>query len=384
MGRILSTAMALPADIDKAREQPCRFLYVIGQLTAGGSERQLYLLLKGMDRERYLPHVVVWRYRETDAFVSPLQKLGVTLHAMPQDANGAVKLAAFCRLAKQLMPEVIQSYSFYTNFAAWFASLTAGSLALGAVRSNFFNDLVASGRLLGRLSGRWPQTQIYNNYAAAESVRAGGGSFVPKRILVVPNGLDLERFSVQPLPATKRFRILGIGSLIPLKRWDRLLRVAKRLKDCGHDFQIEICGNGPLKASLVDQAKKFGLQETVSFQEYSADIPGKLSQAHLLVHTSDVEGAPNVVTEAMAARRAVIATAVGDVPRIVKQGETGFVVEPGDEDQLLARIQLLVEDRALCDRMGAAARKYAEQNFGLQQLVERTLDAYAAAGWSHR
>ena len=62
---------------------PCRFLYLIGQLTPGGSERQLLYLLEQLNRRQYSPHVVVWNYREDDPYVAKIRALEVPLHALP-------------------------------------------------------------------------------------------------------------------------------------------------------------------------------------------------------------------------------------------------------------------------------------------------------------
>jgi glycosyltransferase involved in cell wall biosynthesis len=99
------------------------------------------------------------------------------------------------------------------------------------------------------------------------------------------------------------------------------------------------------------------------------------------VHTSDSEGCPNVVMEAMACGRAVVATDAGDVPTLVEDGKTGFVVPRGDEATLLARLVTLMTDHDLCRRMGEAGRAKAEQQFGLDRLVSETLAAYRAMGW---
>jgi glycosyltransferase involved in cell wall biosynthesis len=114
---------------------------------------------------------------------------------------------------------------------------------------------------------------------------------------------------------------------------------------------------------------------------YTENISGLLANARFLVHTSDSEGCPNVVMEAMACGRAVVATDAGDVPCLIEDGKTGFVVPRGDEAALLARIITLMTDHDLCRRMGEAGRVKAERQFGLDRLVSETLAAYRAMGW---
>jgi glycosyltransferase involved in cell wall biosynthesis len=111
------------------------------------------------------------------------------------------------------------------------------------------------------------------------------------------------------------------------------------------------------------------------------DIPSLLANAAFLVHTSDVEGLPNVVLEAMACGRAVIATDAGDVPYLIDNGMTGFVVPREDEAALTSRITTLLADRELCRRMGEAGRIKVEREFGVERLRSETFAAYRAEGW---
>jgi glycosyltransferase involved in cell wall biosynthesis len=359
----------------------CRLLYLVGGLGPGGLERQLCFLLQAMDRDRYRPEVVVWSFRNDDTYVSHIRKLGVPLHFFPNTYTASEKLRAFRRMVTRMRPEVIHSYSFYTNFAAWWAVRNTTTIALGSCRSDFTYELKGSGPLLGRLSGRWPRYQITNSLSAATTINRLRTHFVPKRLWVVRNGVDLQTFRALPLPDRQRVTILGIGSLLPVKRWDRLVIVAEELKRRGFDFLILVAGDGPLRESLTQQCQQRGVSDRVQFLGYSDDVPRLLADAAFLIHPSDTEGCPNAVLEAMACGRAVIATDVGDIASLVEDGKTGFVVRSGDDEALVDRIIRLLSDRHLCRRMGEAVRAKAEREFGLGRLVSETLAAYRAVGW---
>ena len=359
----------------------CRLLYVIGQLRPGGAERQLCNLLQTMNRKNYSPAVAVWNFHESDNFVSSIQALGVPLHPLPRASSGSMRLRAFRALVSRLKPEVIHSWSFYTNFAAWWAALGTEAVAVGSVQGDFTLAVQESGTWLGRLSARWPRTQIFNNLAAAETAQHSKGLFVPRKFYVVRNGIDLQLFRAVPLSTKGRACILGVGSLLPVKRWDRLLEAVLSLKCRGLDFLVRLVGDGPLRESLKQQAQTLGITERVEFLGYREDIPGLLADATFLVHTSDSEGCPNAVMEAMACGRALVATDVGDTSLIVEDQKTGFVVPCGDDAALIERMATLIADHELCHRMGQAGRLKAEREFGLDRLVSETLTAYQAAGW---
>ena len=111
------------------------------------------------------------------------------------------------------------------------------------------------------------------------------------------------------------------------------------------------------------------------------DVSKLLAEAAFVVHTADSEGSPNSVIEAMACGRAVVATDVGDVPFLVDDGKTGFVVPRNDLSALVERMEQLMVNPDLCRSMGTAAREKVEREFGLERLVEQTLSVYQAAGW---
>jgi glycosyltransferase involved in cell wall biosynthesis len=175
--------------------------------------------------------------------------------------------------------------------------------------------------------------------------------------------------------------MLGVGSLLQIKRWDRVLTAACNLKKLGLDFVVEIAGSGPLLKPLEQQTLNLGLTDRVKFIGYNDDIARLLATSTFLVHTSEVEGCPNAIIEAMACGRPVVATDAGDAPSIIEDGKTGFVVRRGDDAMLVECMMKLMTDRELCVRMGKTARAKAEREFGLSCLVNETLSAYRAAGW---
>jgi glycosyltransferase involved in cell wall biosynthesis len=128
-------------------------------------------------------------------------------------------------------------------------------------------------------------------------------------------------------------------------------------------------------------AEDLGVAEQTHFLGHRADIAGLLAEARLLVHASDGEGTPNVVMEALASGRPVVATDVGDVSLIVQDGKTGFVVPCEDSNALLTQVSRLLTDEGLAIRMSQSALEYAQREFSLSRLVHDTFEAYRSAGW---
>ena len=359
----------------------CRLLYLVGQLRAGGLERQLFYLLQGMDRQCYKPVLVVWNFCENDLYVGEIRGLGVPIYSLPEGASRGAKLKDLRALLRLLNPEVVHSYSFFTNFAAQWATFGTHTVPIGSVRSDFFLAKNESGPFLGRLSARWPRAQIYNSQSAAKYAEESKEIFVPQKIFVVQNGLDVTRFAEFCTPVPVGAIILGVGSLFPVKRWDRLLKAAAEMRQRGVDFTIQIAGDGLLRRVLQQQIKDLGITHCVEFLGHRQDIPSLISQARFLVHTADSEGCPNVIMEAMACGRPVVAMNAGDIPFLVDDEKTGFVVRQGDQVSLVQRMLELLQSHSLCVQIGTAAREKAEREFGIERFTKETLEAYRKAGW---
>ena len=381
MNALLSSLSGTPIDAATTGSSRCRILYIIGQLGWGGSERQLSYLLRELDLERYPSHVLVWNYSPDHRYVEEIRSLGVPIHCFPFGASRIAKMRAVRSLAQSLGAEVIHSCSFHTNFAAQWAAVKTNSVALGAVRGEFAKAKKDSGPLLGRLSARWPRYQISNSVASAKDIRMSKGIFSPTHVGVIWNGLDLERFTYVNGSAVDTSSIVGIGSLLPFKRWDRILRVVRQVRSQGHDCTLTIAGDGPERTSLESMARDLGIQEHACFIGATLAVPELLSNSRLLAHASDTEGCPNAVMEAMACGRPVVAMEAGDIPLLVEDGKTGFVIRQGDEEGFTQRVAQLLASDELCRQMGLAARAKAEREFGLGRLVEETFAAYTAAGW---
>jgi glycosyltransferase involved in cell wall biosynthesis len=358
-----------------------RLLYLVGQLQPGGLERQLYCLLQEMDRECYKPVVVVWDFCKDDYYVDAIHTLDIPIYFFSKGASRGVKLKAFRALLRQLNPELVHSYSFFTNFAAQWAAWGTRTIPIGSVRSDFLWAKKESGLLLGRLSARWPRVQIYNSHNAAKHAQESKCVFRPKKIFVVPNGLDVKRFAGMAETIPDESIILGVGSLYPVKRWDRLLNAAAEIKRKGMKYKIIIAGDGPLRPILQQQTDDLGIASCVEFLGHRKDISSLINNARFLVHTADTEGYPNVVMEAMACGRPVVAMDAGDIPCLVDDGKTGFVVRQGDQVRLVQCIFELLQNYPLCVNMGNAAREKAECEFGVEPFVRRTMEAYRGAGW---
>jgi glycosyltransferase involved in cell wall biosynthesis len=169
--------------------------------------------------------------------------------------------------------------------------------------------------------------------------------------------------------------LIGIvGRLVPIKNHRLFLDAARSMVDSGTSARFVIIGDGELRDILQNYASERGLSSRVRFLGWRKDMVPVYSGLDLLTLTSDNEGTPVALIEGMAAGVPVVATAVGGVGDVVRDGITGRLVPPGDPDALSRAWQAALSETAATERMRREARREVEERFG----QERMLSAMAA------
>jgi len=190
------------------------------------------------------------------------------------------------------------------------------------------------------------------------------------------SGIELDAFrGVDPatgLPGD-RPRIIMIGRLVDGKGFDVMLEAAERFRDA--DVSVCLVGDGPLYDSLQADVVERGLDETVFLTGYRDDIPQVLAASDILALPSFREGTPRVISEAMASGLPVVATEIAGIPEQVADGESGYLIPPGDPEALADRLSTLLGDASLRDRMGRRGAERAEQ-FSVETMLADIDDLY--------
>jgi glycosyltransferase involved in cell wall biosynthesis len=204
----------------------------------------------------------------------------------------------------------------------------------------------------------------------ARTCRAG-------RTVVIHNGVELERPRRPPGPAGAPVTLVSVGRLRPPKDFTTLVRAVAAL-DPG-SARLRIAGDGPDRTAVATEVARLGLDGVVELLGTRGDVDELLAGADLFVLSSDSEGFPMSVLEAMATGLPVVASAVGGVPELVRDGETGVLVPPRDSAALAGAIRRLVADPALRDQLGEAGRRRVEREFSLARFRREHLEIYRAA-----
>jgi glycosyltransferase involved in cell wall biosynthesis len=208
----------------------------------------------------------------------------------------------------------------------------------------------------------------------------------PRRLRVIPNGIALDRFEPgrlhdrrAPLRASLGFEkddhlILFPAAFRAGKGHDVLLAAVPRLLESCPRARVLLAGEGPLREPLEDAAAPLG--RATAFLGARDDVPELMGAADLVVLPSLSEALPTVAMEAAASGTAIVASRVGGVPEVVTDGVTGTLVAPGEPTALSRAIEdlLLNSDRRWA--FGAAGRRRAERDFGMDSQVARTVELW--------
>jgi glycosyltransferase involved in cell wall biosynthesis len=226
---------------------------------------------------------------------------------------------------------------------------------------------------------------VLTNSNAVKAFLAGRIGLPSEKIDVVPNGLDLAEFDEdaagtpeQPAPDGQALEIGAVARLEPQKGLPYLLEAMAMLPRTPR-ARLWIVGEGPDGPTLREQTSRLGLSDIVQWLGARRDVPALMARFDLLVLPSLWEGLPNAVLEAMAARRAVVATDVDGTPEAALHGETALLVPPRDPAALAEAMRRLLQDPDLRRRFGEAGRKRVEEHFRMELMVRRTQEAYRRA-----
>lgn len=370
-----------------------RVVHLIGELGFGGSERQLFLLLKHRDRAGQECHVVVFNRATRKGYESALRDFGVTVWTVPTGARGVLARCRFLlALLHRLRPQVVHSWTVHDNpYAAVVGGLLRVPVRWGSLRGSTelrgFRGLPAPVRWLA-LRG---VSKLVVNARVIRDQRIAEGH-PPNRLEVLPNCVEVPELDgadtaldLEELGITANERVIGsIGNLRAVKNhllWVQALAlVLPRHPDVkGLIVGQPVPSEPEVAAELVGEIERLGFAGRVVVTGFRDDVPQLVSRFELLGLTSHSEGVPNSILEAMAAARPVVATRVGGVPELVRDGVSGWLVAPGDAPAMATAIDRLLGDPELARRMGCAGREIALAEHGCSELADRLHRGYRDA-----
>jgi glycosyltransferase involved in cell wall biosynthesis len=368
-----------------------RLFFLIRSLEAGGAERQLIELMRGLDKQRF--SVAVATFYDGGAFRSEVEAIeGVRLYSLGKRTRW--DLAGFfyrlLGLIRREQSDIIYGQLWTANVVALAAGRLSRKRVVWSVRAAS-TDFTQYDRLakwlfdLSALLSRFPDLIIANSFAGREYHIENG--FARQNLIVIPNGIDTDRYLFDPA-ARGRIRgewgvredekVIGMMARIdPMKDHGMFLEAAASLAAARQDIRFVCVGGGEPAwvERMHETSRALGLEGRVIWAGFRRDVGECYSAFDLLVSSSYGEGFPNVVAEAMSTGLECVVTDVGDSAVII--GDTGRVVPPKDVPALAAACEALLAKSS--DR-SATARERIVREFSIRKLSDATAAALERLG----
>ncbi|HLW47015.1 MAG TPA: glycosyltransferase family 4 protein [bacterium] len=378
-----------------------RIARVITRLNIGGPSRHVMTLTSALNDGRFRSRLICGIPTPNEGDLTAEARAGgyplVQIRALRNDAGLIAALATMQTLYREfrtMRPHIVHLHQFKARFLGALAARAAGVPHVvqtyhGTLLQGYFLPPLATAvTLLERLLGRW---LVHHTIAISPEVcrqLVERGMVDPHRITVIRLGLSLTPLLTPPesgdafrreidIP-TDALLIGFVGRLAPIKGADLFLEAAEELiRTMERPVYAVIVGDGPERQHLEAQARRAAIDSRIIFTGWRRDLRAVYWGIDVLAVTSRSEGTPVVAMEAMAARRAVVATRVGGIPDIIQDGRTGLLIEPGNPQRLAAALQQVLEDVALRQRLGLAAQQSVYPAYDETTLCRAMREYYA-------
>jgi len=358
----------------------------ITDLITGGAERCVAEIAVRINRNRFTP--VVYSLgprppREEASCFPALDEAGIETRFL--NGHGIWQFPAVMRRLEQHLtsqkPQIIQTFLFHANILGRIAARRAGVAA------------VVAGVRVAEHGARWhlwldrlTQNRVDRYVCVSRSVAefsATRAGLPQKKLVVIPNGIDLDRYPA-PQPAdlrefgiaSGRRAVVCVGRLEPQKNVKWLIEASPRWMAKVPDCDLLLVGEGPMRALLEAAADAAGIADRVFFTGWRSDVPKILAAGDLFVLPSNWEGMPNVVLEAMASRLPVVSTDVEGVRELLGPGAKNQTIGHGDTQTFTDNIVRFLCDPSVASAVGQENRQRAEENFGISRMVRAYEDLW--------
>jgi glycosyltransferase involved in cell wall biosynthesis len=360
--------------------KPLHIAFCITELNVGGAERCLVELATRLDRERFAPSVACIGPRpigSAGALAAKLDAAGVPVRYC-NASSAASALRVLWQLRRRWRvdrPDIVQTFLWHANVLGTLAAWSAGiprivtGLRVAEPHRRWRRPLE---RLAGRLADR--------NVAVSEGVAKFARERIglrANRIVVIPNGVSLSEESVAPadlsrlgLPPGRR-AIAFVGRLDAQKGVEWLVEQAPELLRRLPQHDLLVVGTGPLERRLRSRGERLAVARRVHFAGWRDDVANILAAVDLLVVPSRWEGMPNVVLEAMAAARPIVAFDVEGIAESLGDEALRQIAPREDHSGFIERVVEIATDFDLREHLGRANRHRVERQFAVENMIAR-------------
>ncbi len=356
-------------------------VFLLGDtLRVGGTEGQFAEIASRLSRSRWT--VDVSCLRAEGPLRAKLEARGVEVWSCGPGSFKSPRFAtAVWRLSRHLRSRrvsLFHSFDFYSNILGVPAARLAGVPAIIASQRELSDLRTPRERRIQHCILRMAHRVAVNSAAVAEQLKHDGAA-MSGRVVLISNGVDVERFSPSARTAWRAEQPLRIGTLAnlrPEKGLEDLVEAAALVLRARPDVRFVLWGEGPIRVRLEQLIARLELAGSVELPGPTSRPEEALRDLDIFVLPSRSEATSNAILEAMATGLPIVATRVGGPPGLVEHERTGLLVPPRDPAALGQAIGRLLDDPALSGRLGVEARAVVCSRFAPERMLARLESLY--------
>lgn len=366
-----------------------KILWMIDGLGHGGAERMTLAIMQKFDRSEFDLRACALQVKQGNPVAAELERLGIPVDLLHiPNLRHPRNLPKIIRYVKEHKPDIIHTQ---LEFANVFGNIAAAILGIPSVATLHTLGAPQKGTEYWRSQIEWASLRYFCTRVISVSESASRhhikyGNIPPKKMVTLYNGIELENFDPKHKHGSDIRASLGIpnDSFV-------MLTVAVLREPKGIQFMIEampqivagapnahylIVGEGDHGEKLRELSRSLGVEKHITFAGQRNDIPDVLAAGDLFVLPTLIDALPTVLIEAMAARKAIVASNVGGVPEIVEHEKNGILVEPGKPHQLVEGCLRLIRQNEVREAMAEAGFQIAHSKFNIENQVRTISNMY--------
>ena len=333
-----------------------KIVFVVPSMQFGGAERVISILTDQLSRRGHEMYIGIFNEAKPPVAYTINENVRVD-YISPSRYNSIKKFreasAAMEKYLKNISPDVVVSFC---NVIGSRTSMVCKKLGIPMV----FSERNDPSKYLFGIKSKIYQKILTHNVKDMVFQTSGARAMYPRKIqdrsVIILNPLNTDNMPDR-FERERKKEIVSVGRLDPQKRQDVMLRAFHKIADRYPEYNLTIYGEGAQREPLTALVEELGLEGRVSLPGTEKNIFDKIKDAYMFVFTSDYEGLPNALIEAMALGLPCISTkcSPGGAEELINHGENGILVECGDYEQLSKEMEKLLLDREKCDRLGRCA-----------------------------
>jgi len=361
-----------------------KVVHIVPMLSPGGAERVAVHIVRGLNRERYEPVVVSFTGRLESDLDRLLEEAGIEVRYLGKrpgfDYRMYQKLPG---VLSDCRPDIVHTHLHVLRYALPFILLLRRASLLHTVHNMAEREVEPRARWIQRYAFNHGVVPVAVGEEVALSLERLYGI---QRCRVIANCIPMDCYACPQTPRREWREREGFGDndvlfvcvarIAPQKNHALLLKAFAQGPASDPNAHLVLVGEGALREQLEQQAKNLGVAGQAHFLGLRADIPDVLGAMDVFVLSSDYEGNPLSVMEAMASGLPIVSTAVGGVPNLIESGKEGLIVQPGDVQGLSNAMASLLRNREARQSLGMAGARRARKNYDVPRMVQAYEELY--------